>query len=225
MTAPDFSLLEEILLKNEEKFRIFYGLLEENNKKFNLTSIRGDREVKIKHFLDSLAGIGLFEENASVCEVGSGAGFPSIPLMIAREDLRFTLIESTGKKCVFLREAAEKLSLPAEVLNLRAEDAGRGALREKFDCVCARAVAPLPTLIEYCLPLVKVGGRMVAYKGAETENGQLASDMVGGGAIERIEYELPEEMGKRSLVVIKKVKKTPPRYPRGNGQERKKPLC
>lgn len=223
--SPDLEKCRALLEKNRGKFEAFSTLLLSFNAKFNLTAITEEREVEIKHFLDSLAGEELFPHGAKVAEVGSGAGFPSIPLMLVREDLGFTLIESTGKKCEFLKTAVRELSLPAKVLCARAEEAGRDpAYRENFDVCCARAVAPLPALAEYCLPLVRKGGLFLAYKGERQEGGRRAVSVLGGRA-ERIGfYDLPEGMGKRSLLVFAKERPTPAKYPRGNGAERKDPI-
>lgn len=212
-----------------EKFDYFKNLLIEANKICNLTSILDEKGILYKHFLDSVAGEGLLSDGAEVVEIGSGGGFPSIPLKIIREDLKFTLIESTAKKCRFLNEFVEKLGLDCvKVLNLRAEEgAHEKILREKFDFACARAVASLNILAEYCLPYVKVGGKFIAYKGNCSEElltAERAIKTLGGELEKIIEYELPEDNGKRTLVVIKKVKQTPPLYPRGHGMERKKPL-
>ena len=212
-----------------KKFESFREILTEYNKKCNLTSISDKKEVYIKHFLDSILPEELFPLNSTVIEIGSGGGFPSIPLKIVRGDLNFTLVESTGKKCVYLKEVIEKLSLDGvKVLNIRAEEGGRMQnLREKFDIAEARAVAQLNTLCEYCLPFVKVGGLFIAYKGEvekEIEESKNAIQILGG-AIEKVySYSLPEDCGKRSTVVIKKIKATPEKYPRGRGLERKKPL-
>lgn len=221
----------EELMRGEysEKFLLFYKLLEESNRKYNLTAITQEKEVFFKHFLDSVAGESLFERGASVVEVGSGAGFPSVPLKILRDDLHFTLIESTGKKCGFLHTIVDNLGLKnVTVLNMRAEEAGKvDNLREKFDICTARAVARLNTLAEYCLPLVKVGGKMVAYKGtdeSEIEEGKRAVKLLGGGDIYAERYELPENMGSRTLVWTKKIAPTPEKYPRGNGKERRNPI-
>lgn len=224
---PDFEALASILKEREEKFSTFYRLLLEYNARFNLTTITEEREVYYKHFLDSLAAQALLPAGARVVEVGSGAGFPSIPLMLAREDLSFTLVESTGKKCEFLKVAVKELGLNAEVLNARAEDVGRDHVRrETFDICVARAVARLNTLAEYCLPLVKKGGQFIAYKGSadELSDGKRAVSVLGGGSVHAYSYELPEDFGARTLIVVEKAKPTPPKYPRGNGAERKKPL-
>lgn len=219
----------EISALSEEKLEIFKNLLLERNKLYNLTAICDEKGVYIKHFCDSIMPQKFFPQGASVCEVGSGAGFPSIPLKIVREDLSFTLIESTGKKCNFLNDAVDKLELDGvKVLNIRAEDGGRMQnLREKFDICTARAVAALNTLCEYCLPFVNVGGRFIAYKGdcAEELEKSMGAIKILGGEIEGAEnYSLPEDGGKRTVVVIKKVSATPLKYPRGRGLERKKPL-
>lgn len=223
------SYLDLILNIRSKEFSEFKELLLESNKKYNLTSICGEKEVIYKHFLDSIAGESYFPLNSKVAEIGSGGGFPSVPLMIVREDLKFTLIESTGKKCGFLREAVNKLNLNCEqVLNIRAEDGARDKnLRESFGVVCARAVARLNTLAEYCLPYCAVGGRFIAYKGEcaeEIDEAQRAVKLLGGEIEEVVKYELFENFGKRTLVVIRKVKSTPQIYPRGLGKERKNPL-
>lgn len=227
--APDFEKIISLYEQNREKFDEFRELLCFYQKQYNLTAILDEKEMLIKHFYDSLAGEPYFAKGANVVEVGSGAGFPSIPLKIVREDLHFTLIESTGKKCDFLRTCVQKLGLThVEVCNMRAEDAGKHPdFREKFDVSCARAVARLNTLSEYCMPLVKTGGAMIAYKGrAEEEIAEAANAvrLLGGERATPIEYELPEEMGARTLVLVKKTKHTPEKYPRGNGKERKNPI-
>lgn len=223
--------LKENLLKGEKKdiFDAFKSLLLEYNAKYNLTSILEDEEIFYKHFLDSVAGECFFKENVKVAEIGSGAGFPSIPLKIIRPDLSFDLFESVGKKCEFLNVVVDKLSLKnVRVYNLRAEDCAKQSdFREKYDHVTARAVARMNTLSEYCLPFVKVGGTFIAYKGgndeeiAEAEN---AYKILGGKCETVLKYALPYDFGERTLAIVKKIKSTPPRYPRGQGKERKQPL-
>lgn len=215
--------------EKRDKFNFFFNLLVEYNKKFNLTSITDEKDVFFKHFLDSAAGEFLFKKSSSVIEIGSGAGFPSVVLKILREDLDMVLIESTGKKCDFLNAVVDNLCFKnVKVLNMRAEDAAReSSLREKFDFVTARAVARLNTLSEYCLPFLKINGKFIAYKGeekGEIKESFKAFDILGGKFKEQISYELPEGYGKRTLIVIDKVKSTPLKYPRGNGKERKQPL-
>lgn len=219
----------EALLRGEyrEKFENFKNLLLYYNNKFNLTAITDENEIYLKHFLDSVAGERYFKQGARVVEIGSGGGFPSLPLKIIRDDLSFLLVESTGKKCTYLREAVDKLGLKGvDVLNARAEEAARQDMhREKYDVAVARAVARLNTLSEYCLPFVAKGGRFVAYKGdcdGEIKEAERAVKVLGGEleAVER--YELNGE--KRTLVVVKKVAPTPFAYPRGQGKERKCPI-
>ncbi len=223
--SPDFARCRALLEENREKFEEFSTMLLSFNECFNLTAITKKEEIEGKHFLDSLAGEQLFPQGARAAEVGSGAGFPSIPLMLAREDLFFTLIESTKKKCEFLKTAVARFNLHAEVLCMRAEDAGRDpAYREKFSVCCARAVAPMPTLAEYCLPLVKKGGIFLAYKGENCEEAERAFALLGGKTEKKIHYELPDEMGGRTLAIVRKVKATPAKYPRGRGAERKDPI-
>lgn len=224
----ELSRLKELVEGNAEKFTAFKNLLQEHNKMYNLTAICDDDGIYFKHFLDSLAGVGFFERDAKVIEIGSGGGFPSIPLKIVRDDLSFTLVESTGKKCTFLKTCVDNLGLSrVEVLNIRAEDGAKApSLREKFDICCARAVARLNTLAEYCMPFVKVGGKFIAYKGDCEEEIAEAQNAIKtlGGEIENIERFMLENCGKRTIIVIKKVCATPKTYPRGNGKERKNPL-
>lgn len=221
--------LKLIESEKKEEFTSFYEMLLSYNKICNLTAITEQKDVLYKHFLDSLAGEELFEDKAKVVEIGSGGGFPSVPLMIVRGDLEFTLIESTGKKCRFLESVVEKLGLNcANVLNIRAEEGAHSEnLREKFDIACARAVASLNVLSEYCLPYVRVGGKFIAYKGdadEEIKEGERAIKLLGGEIESIIKYSLPEGAGKRTLISIRKVKSTDEKYPRGHGMERKRPL-
>lgn len=212
-----------------EQFNRFASLLTEHNKICNLTSVTDEKGVRYKHFYDSIFGEKFISNGASVVEIGSGGGFPSIPLKIVRDDLKFTLIEATAKKCRFLESVVDSLSLNCvQVLNIRAEEGAHNKnLREKFDFAVARAVAQLNTLCEYCLPYVRVGGAFIAYKGDAAEEVKSAGNAIKllGGEIEDIvSYSLPEDFGKRSLIVIRKIKPTPPLYPRGQGKERKQPL-
>lgn len=221
--------LDLVLNKCSSKFNGFAQMLKDYNKICNITSITDDKGITYKHFLDSIAGEFMFGKGADVVEIGSGGGFPSIPLKIVRDDLKFTLIESTGKKCTFLKSVVDRLELGGvKVLNIRAEEGAHDKkLREKFDIACARAVARLNILCEYCLPFVKVGGKFIAYKGIaaeEIKEAEKALKILGGEIETTVEYELPEDGGKRTLICIKKVKSTPFQYPRGQGRERKNPL-
>lgn len=224
LKETNLNLTQECLEKLEE----FKNLLLFWNKKFNLTTITDDLGIEIKHFEDSLINESYFFKNANVCEIGSGGGFPSIPLMCLRKDLKFTLFESVGKKCTFLNEVINNLKLNAEVINARAEDAGKNPIyRESFDIVTARAVARLNTLSEYCIPLIKKEGLFIAYKGeknGEEKEAFNAIKTLGGTLIKSDFYNLSYDMGERSVFIIKKVISTPEKYPRGNGKERSKPL-
>ena len=224
----DINRLHALIKQYEDKFFTFKELLKEHNKMYNLTAVSDDEGIYFKHFLDSIVGEEYFIKEAEVCEIGSGGGFPSIPLKIVRNDLKFTLVESTGKKCNFLNTVVDNLKLDGvKVLNMRAEGGAHDVTyRQKFDVCCARAVARLNTLSEYCLPYVKLGGRFIAYKGdCEEELSEAANAIkVLGGEVESvIRYEL-ENCGKRTLIIIKKVEPTPPKFPRGQGKERKNPL-
>ena len=220
--------INKLNLDMREKFENLCDFLLQYNEKVNLTSITVKEEVFLKHFLDSILGEKLFFEGAHVIEIGSGGGFPSLPLKLFRDDLSFTLVESTGKKCDYLKACVDNFDLKCvKVVNARAEELGKDIIyREKFDCACARAVARLNVLCEYCLPLVKVGGNFVAYKGDcddELKEAQRAI-IILGGEVESIEkYSLPSG-DKRTLINIKKVCATPQKYPRGNGKERKCPI-
>ncbi len=218
-----------ILGEYKEKFELFRAMILEYNKRYNLTTILDEKDMHFKHFLDSVAGAELFKKNARVIEIGSGAGFPSIPLKLVRDDLKFDLVESVGKKCEFLQAVVDKLALKdVHIYNIRAEDGARDVrMRERYDHATARAVARMNTLSEYCLPFVKVGGSFIAYKSgdvAEIKEAESAYKALGGRCKQVLPYSLPEEYGERVLAVIEKTKPTPPKYPRGQGKERKSPL-
>lgn len=218
---------DKIETQFKDKFDLLCSTLQEYNKMFNLTAITQKEDIFNKHFLDSCTGESFFPQAAKVVEIGSGGGFPSLPLKIIRDDLSFTLIESILKKCRYLDICVDKLGLNnVKVMNIRAEDGAKDKnLREKFDCCVARAVARMNTLSEYCLPYVKVGGRFIAYKGdAEEElNEAKKAIKILGGEIEKVEnFELNGE--KRTIIVVKKITPTPLKYPRGLGKERKDPI-
>ena len=222
-------LNEDILKEKREQFDAYRALILEYNQKYNLTTILEEKEMLFKHFLDSAMGADLFKKGAKVAEIGSGAGFPSIPLKILREDLSFDLFESVGKKCEFLQVVVDNLGFQnVHIYNIRAEDGARdGKFRERYDHATARAVARMNTLSEYCLPFVKVGGSFIAYKSGdvtEIEEAVSAYKTLGAKCAKVIPYSLPEGVGERVLAVIEKTKPTPPRYPRGQGKERKNPL-
>lgn len=202
------------------------------NDKFNLTAIRDRDGIRIKHFLDSLTCLQVTSnlQHHRVIDIGTGAGFPGIPIKIMFPGIQLTLVESVGKKAAFCRHIIDKLELSkVEVLNLRAEDVGRLlAHRDKYDLALARAVAALPVLVEYLLPLVKIGGKMIAQKGdsapAESQQSENALKILGGRLEQLIPITLPGVTGDRYLVVIKKTAATPPQFPRSTGIAQKKPL-
>lgn len=215
--------------EQEEKFDEFSSLLKEYNAKFNLTSITDDRGIIIKHFLDSCLYVDKFSTGAEVIEIGSGGGFPSLPNKILREDLSFTCVEATEKKCEFLLTVADKLGLKKiKIINGRAEELGRDKnYREKFDYAVARAVARLNVLSEYCMPFVKTNGKFVAFKGQakeEIKEAEKAIEILGGRINDVYEFSLPEDSGIRDIIEVEKVSPTPPEYPRLNGKIKKKPL-
>lgn len=218
------------LTKNEEDaFRKYYEFIISENKKYNLTRIINEKEVIIKHFYDSLTLLetGLFNDGISVCDIGSGAGFPGIPLAVIKPNLNFLLVESQGKKANFLKEAVKLLKLKnVKVINARAEDFANKN-KGTFDIVTARAVAPLNILNELSMPLVKIGGAFLAMKGDNYEQ-ELTLAKNGiitlGGKLQKIlNINLPLQLGKRTIIIIKKEKKVIG-YPRPYNQIKKNPL-
>jgi len=214
-----------------DAFNIYEHLLLEWNQKFNLTAITDPHDIRLKHFYDSLTCLRLIEDqSAAIIDIGCGAGFPGIPLKILRPNLRLVLVDSVGKKADFCSEVVKKLNLSdVAVLHARAEDLGQdNAHREKYDWAIARAVAPLPVLAEYLLPLARVGGNMLAQKGSnvKTEIAQAANAiaLLGGELVAVDEFDLPVIKEKRALLQIRKYKATPPQYPRKAGLPSKKPL-
>lgn len=205
-------------------------LLVEQNKTMNLTAITDPDGIAVKHFADSISALSAYDfaENAKVLDVGTGAGFPSIPLLIARPDLEMTMIDSTAKKLRYVASTVETLGLSAEVLHTRAEEAGQSKeYRESFDIVCSRAVAALNVLCEYCLPFVKVGGVFLAMKAAKVQeeiaDAKNAIKTLGGKIVAEKSFTLSDG-GERTIVVIKKISQVPSKYPRVSAQIAKKPL-
>ena len=218
----DISLSKE----QGEKLLKLYEFLIEYNEKVNLTAITDFEEVVIKHFVDSILPFSKLriDKGASFIDVGTGAGFPSIPLLIYRPDLEGTLLEALNKRCVFLEAACELVGVKAKVIHGRAEDYAKDK-REQFDIATARAVAAMPVLCEYCLPYVKTGGRFVALKSVnenidESEN---AIKILGGKTEQILDYEITNGDSRR-LFVIKKISQTPTKYPRNPSMIKKKPL-
>lgn len=210
-----------------DRFSIYKNLLVEWNSRFNLTAITDDEGIALKHFVDSLSIAGHLENRESLADVGAGAGFPGIPLKIAGFGGKVVLMDSLGKRIKFLDTVISELGLgKCEAVHIRAEDAGRGIFREKFDAATARAVASLPVLSEYCLPLVKPGGIFIAMKGPEAdEEVKSAGNAVKklGGMIKE-SYKLEIGDNERTIVLIDKKTKTPAVFPRKAGTPKKKPL-
>lgn len=212
------------------RFDLYAGMLRDWNEKINLTAITVPEEIVVKHFADSLSVLQTVKipQNATLIDVGTGAGFPGLALKIARPDLCVTLLDSTKKKLMVLAHISDALGLSVDLLHLRAEEAGRQpALREQFDFATARAVANLRELAEYCLPFVKVGGRFLAMKSAKTdaelEEAKAAIRLLGGktAAVHTVEL---SEAGERTVVELEKVSPTPALYPRPSTKIARFPL-
>ena len=218
----NLNLTEEKL----NKLNIFYSELIFYNNSFNLTAITEENEVFIKHFLDSIFPEFLIEKNSSVIDIGAGAGFPSIPLKIYRPDLNVTMIDSLNKRVNFLNEIIKKLELEnISAFHARAEDYAK-TNRESFGYAVVRAVAKIPTLIEYAFPLLKVGGKLLCYKGGDVEEELKQSEnalKILGGVVERVE-KFNIEGNSRTIVLIKKFEHTPSKYPRNKNLPKLKPL-
>ena len=213
-----------------KKFYLYMQLLIEWNEKINLTAITEPKEVIIKHFIDSLSIWGEIKDNSKIIDVGTGAGFPGIPLKIYNDTLNVTLLDSLNKRINFLNEVVETLGLEnVETCHGRAEDFGhRKEYREQYDLCTSRAVANLSTLSEYCVPFVKIGGQFVSYKSGNVDNELRESEKairILGGEIGKVcSFVLPETDFARTLVPIKKIKSTGKKYPRKAGTPSKEPL-
>lgn len=214
-------------------FERYHAMLLDWNTRMDLTAVLTTAEMIDRHYVDSASPLayGMIPPNAQIIDVGTGAGFPGIPLAILRGDVQVTLLDALQKRCAFLQAVVTELSLPCTVLHKRAEDAGRDAtLREGFDVVVSRAVAPLPTLLEYTLPLAKVGGKTLAWKGPavldEMEAGRRAAFLLGGELAPLQRVQIPgQEAWQHQLLCCEKSKKTPGIYPRKAGLPKKSPLA
>lgn len=211
-----------------EMFDKYASLLVEWNAKFNLTAIKDPDGIVVKHFVDSLAVLSENKLEGSLIDVGTGAGFPGLPLLIASDNLNVTFLDSTGKKIKFIETVLDELGLFADTFNARAEEAAKDDyLRENFDFATARAVSNLRDLSEYCLPFVKVGGKFISMKSAKTDEeikDAKEAIKVLGGEIEKINSFELADCGERTLVYIKKVRPTPTKYPRNYSQIVKNPI-
>ena len=209
------------------KLADYAQMLVEYNEKVNLTAITQAEGIEDRHFIDSLLLASQPEVKGSLVDVGTGAGFPGIVAKLYKPQITLTLMEPTGKRVDFLRYVCGELGVEAEFVKERAEEAARKRWREAFDVASARAVAALPVLLEYCLPLVKKGGLFIAMKGAgaaeEVQQAQAAATKLGGKYIDRRDFTLPDGSA-RSLLFYEKVSQTPPVYPRNGGKIAKAPL-
>lgn len=225
LKASNLSLTDNMIAQFEE----YAELLIDWNKKMNLTAITEPRQIAIKHFLDSLSLFSAYEvpQAAKVIDVGTGAGFPGVPIKIARPDVELTLLDSLQKRLAFLDVLTDRLDLKVELVHSRAEDGARKDLfREKFDVAVSRAVAPLNILLEYCLPFVKVGGVFVALKGSraqeEIDAAKNALQVLKGGVVKEEIFKLDED--DRNIFVIRKTEEVDFLYPRSSAKIKRKPL-
>ena len=213
--------------EQESQFDKYFSMLVETNKVMNLTAITEENEVLVKHFLDSAIPEKLIKENSTVVDVGSGAGFPALPLKIVRPDLEICMVDSLNKRINFLNEVVTELKLTkVSAIHARAEDFAK-TNREKFDVAVARAVAPLNTLVEYLLPLVRVGGQAIIYKSAKLDE-ELSKSATAikilGAQVEKIENFTLENDIERNILVLKKTKPTPKQFPRSKNLPKTKPI-
>ena len=238
----DYSVFKEELNKQleiisiklkDEQIKAFYNfmnLLIERNKLMNLTGITDPKEIITKHFVDSLTISKFIQDNKNVIDIGTGAGFPGIPLKILNNTLKICLLDSLNKRINFLNEVVEENQIKnIQLIHGRAEDYGQDVkYRENFDVAVSRAVAPLNILLEYMLPFVKIGGNCICMKGNITEeeiNDSKNALNILGGEIEKMErFVLPNTDNNRTIIIVKKTKNTPKTYPRLPGTPSKKPL-
>ena len=218
---------------NEEQINMFYKYMElllEWNKNINLTAITETKDIISKHFIDSLTIMKYIKNNQDIIDVGTGAGFPGLPLKIANPTLKIVLLDSLNKRVNFLNEVINQNNLKnIKTIHNRIEQTAREKqYREKFDIVTSRAVANLAVLAEYMLPFTKIGGKCICMKGAEIEeeleNSKNAIKLLGGKIIKIDSFELPKDNIKRNIIIIEKEKNTPNKYPRKPGTPKKEPL-
>ncbi|CDF03181.1 ribosomal RNA small subunit methyltransferase G [Ruminococcus sp. CAG:624] len=232
---PDYDFCCDLFKKYEldlpsevyDKLEIYADFLVKYNENVNLTAITDGREIFVKHFLDSILLLKYVDipSNSSIIDVGTGAGFPSVPMKIYCSDLKITLLDSLNKRINFLQQLCEMTQIDAEFIHGRAEDYGKESqYREKFDFSCARAVANLSVLSEYCIPFVKIGGYFLSMKGPNEiiDESNKAVELLGGKIKSDIQYSLENDT--RRIIAIEKISQTPTKYPRNSSQIKKKPL-
>ena len=218
-----------------EQFGIFCDYLIEKNKVMNLTAVTEPADIEIKHFIDSIEGTTVIKElfpeenSVKIIDIGSGAGFPGVPLAIMLPECRFTLADSLNKRVNFLNDVISLIKLEnTEAIQGRAEELGQSEIREYFDICISRAVAEMPVLLEYCLPMVKVGGYAILYKSGEYEeeirDAKTALELLGGIITMIKDFSLPDSNISRSLIIVYKEKATPIKYPRRPGKPSKTPI-
>lgn len=222
----------ELSEKQIQQFRRYFEILVEWNEKMNLTAITDEPSVYLKHFYDSISASFHFDftKVTTVCDVGAGAGFPSLPIKICYPHLHITIVDSLNKRIQFLNHLSDEIGLDhVEFVHARAEEFGQNPqYREKFELVTARAVARLSVLSELCLPLVKEGGQFLALKAAsgddELKDAKKAITVLGGKLVHHVAFELPVEESERTIYLFDKVKATPKKYPRKPGTPNKSPI-
>lgn len=223
----DLTPYQSLIEKNRKTFELFYSELVSYNDKVNLTAITEKHDVFTKHFLDSVLSVDAIPINSKVVDVGAGAGFPSLPIKIVRDDLDITMVDSLNKRITFLNYICDKLKIKSTNVHSRAEDFAK-TNRETFDVAVARAVAKLNTLLEYLMPLVKVGGHVLAYKASnyeeELKEAEVAIETLGGKFVKSLTFNLPNNYGERNILIFEKIKETPAKFPRDKNLPKLKPL-
>lgn len=219
-----------ISTEQAEQFYNYMNILIDWNEKINLTAITEPKEIIQKHFIDSLTISKYIKENTEIIDVGTGAGFPGIPIKIANNNTKITLLDSLNKRLIYLNELIQELNLKdIQTIHYRAEEAGQNLkYRERFDVAVSRAVAPLNILAEYLLPFIKVNGVCICMKGSnvqeELDKSKIAIKTLGGKIEEIEELKLPKSDINRNIIIIRKTKETPSKYPRKPGTPSKEPI-